>query len=219
MRQHINKAFRPNSAACALPPASADAPVTPASGPAIGFWLRPFNYFDESAAAGQPGMVYMPALTQQQAEAAGAAAAAGNDTFTLAAAAAAAEATASNASSAAAARAGAGGPSGLDPNNTGLGRDDMIALVTITGAAALTVARRGVQPYVGVPLRQQCMPRMPSVPFNGSYAPYFSATLSVPPGTLPVAAPSRDGLGGPGAANGSVPRNTSTPDGGSATLG
>jgi hypothetical protein len=203
-------------AACALPPAPADAPVTPTSGPAIGFWLRPFNYFDESAAAGQPGMVYVPALTQQQAEAAAVAAAAGDDTFTLAAV---ANSSSSNASAAAAARAGAGGPSGLSPGETGLGKDDMITLVTITGAAALTAACRGVQPYVGVPLRQQCLPHMPSVPFNGSYAPYFSATLAVPPGTLPVAAPPRDGLGDLGAANGSVPRNTSTPDGSSATLG
>jgi hypothetical protein len=96
----------------------------------------------------------------------------------------------------------------------------MIALVTITGTDALTAARRGVQPHVGVPLRVQCVPHMPSVPFNGSYAPFSSAALAAPPGTLPVAAPPRDGPGGPaGAANGSAPGNASTPDGGSVTLG
>jgi hypothetical protein len=202
---------------CATSPA--DAPVTPTTGPAIGFWLRPFNYFDESAAAAQPGMVYMPALTQQQAEAAAAAAAAGNETFTLAAA---ANSSAGNATRGSAA-AGAGGPSGLGGSQAGLGRDDMIELITITSAATLTAARRGIQPYVGLPLRLQCLPRLPSVPFNGSYAPFFSATLAVPPGTVPTAAAGAGGGGNGSAAagNGSVVNNGSTPSGsgGSATYG
>jgi hypothetical protein len=160
-------------------------------------------------------MVYMPALTQQQAEAAAAAAAAGDDTFTLAAAASNASAVNDSRGSAGAAG-GAGGPSGLAGYQAGLGRDDMIALVTITSPAALTAARRGLQPGVGMPLRQRCLPRLASVPFNGSYAPFFSATWMVPPGTLPVAAPGAStGSGGP--ANGSVTGNASTPSSGTGT--
>lgn len=94
----------------------------------------------------------------------------------------------------------------------------MIALVSITGADALTAARRGIQPHVGVPLRQQCMPRPASVPFNGSYAPTFSAAWAVPPGTQPVAAPG-SGTGGGGAVNGSGAGNATTPAGSIATYG
>eukprot|EP00775_Hariotina_reticulata_P009066 gene9066-9236_t len=50
-------------------PGAEDAPVTPSTGPAIGFWLRPFNFFDENAAASQPDLVYIPALTTDQANA------------------------------------------------------------------------------------------------------------------------------------------------------
>lgn len=155
-------------------PGSEDAPVTPTSGPAIGFWLRPFNYFAESAAIRQPGsVVYIPAISVAGANAA-------------AAASSAAPGSAAEASFSLAASYGLTGPdnaSAAAAAARGLGVDDA-ALVMIADGPTLTLARRGIQPFVGVPISQTCLPAWQSVPaFNGSYmetpsAPDASAEAS-----------------------------------------
>lgn len=132
-------------------PGSEDAPVTPSSGPAIGFWLRPFNFFNESAAVSQPGsVVYIPMLSAEAAFAAQNASESGNASFTLE------------------------GTHGLSApgNNTAprrLFKDDG-TVVLITDEETLKVARRGVQPYIGVAAGQMCTPNWDVLPaFNGSY--------------------------------------------------
>jgi hypothetical protein len=138
-------------------PGAEDAPVTPTSGPAIGFWLRPFNFHNESAAMSQPGSVaYMPALSARAAQAAARAASRRDAAFTLAP------------------TYGLAPPSGNASADAalgarGLGVDDA-QRVLIASPAALLAARRGLQPYVGVPAAAACLPDWASVPaFNGTY--------------------------------------------------
>lgn len=131
-------------------PGSEDAPVTPSSGPAIGFWLRPFNNFDESAAISQPGsVVYIPTPVADAVYAAQAADEAGNKSFTL------------------------DSTYGLSvPGNgsvpRGLIKDDTAGGV-FQDASLLLAVRRGVQPYVGIPATHTCLPNWALTPvFNGT---------------------------------------------------
>lgn len=148
-------------------PGSEDAPVTPTSGPGIGFWLRPFNYFDENAAASQPGMVYIPALTE---EAAYAAAVRAHPEVAAAEAAETANGTANNAL--ASQRRAGGHPN--DPRATpqaGIG-NDTVQVVGLISMETLQAARWGIQPYIAVPLSATCLPNWGNVPFNGTYTEY-----------------------------------------------
>lgn len=146
-----------------MPGCSADAPVTPTTGPALGFWLRPFNYFDVSAAVYQPDLVYIPALTSDQVQAATNAARAGSGSFTLLNEGLGGNSSANNS-------AAAGGGNG--PTGTGLAGDNAVS-VAPQSMDALIAARRGIQPFVGVALGQQCLPVLATPAFNGTYAPLY----------------------------------------------
>lgn len=181
-------------------PGAEDAPVTPSTGPAIGFWLRPFNFFDENAAASQPDLVYIPALTMKQANAS-VQAADGNDAA-FAMGTLLAQAITGERSSSSDNTTNRGGARG-GPLLAQVGRDTA-DVVTMVGMGSLTAARRGIQPYVGLTLTQTCIPLTPSVPWNSSYGALMS-NRSLKAGAAAAPAPassSNQGTGHDGSISG-----------------